>query len=96
MGINDIIFLIMAILSGSIALTLLVGGVMAFQNYDLSEKRKVSLIKIADVFIFSGIFTMIYNVGANWGKIKEGRNYFYGCAIFSLMTVVFAYFVNFK
>ncbi len=95
MNINDIIFLVLAVLSGSIALSLLIGGVMAFQNFDLSEKRKVSIAELADGLLFSSFFTMIYRVFENWNKNKEGRQYLYGCVLFTIIMIGLLYFVNF-
>jgi hypothetical protein len=95
MNINDIICLILAVLSGSIALSLLIGGVIAFQNFDLSEKRKISFAELADGLLFSSFFTAIYRVFENWDKNKEGRQYLYGCIIFTIITIGLFYFVDF-
>jgi hypothetical protein len=95
MNVDDIIFLVLAVLSGSIALSLLIGGVLAFQNLDFSEKKKITLAEFADGLFFSSFFTAIYRVFKNWEKKKEERQYLYGCMLFTVITIVLSYFINF-
>ena len=87
MNIIDILCLILAILSGSIALTLMIGGVIAFQNIDFSEKRKMHFLELADGLIFSSFFTTIYRVFENWDKNRDGRQYIYGSILFTTIAV---------
>lgn len=96
MNISDIILLIIAILSGSTALTLLVGGVITFQKKQFQYDRKIRIAEIADDFMFGGVFTIFYNVVANWRKNKEGRFYVYGCVVFAVTTIFLAHFINIK
>ena len=96
MNITSIIFFILAIFTGSIALALLIGGVMSFQNLNYLNPRKPSYIEIADGLLFSSFFTAIFNVFANWNQKKEGRIFIYWSVILIGITVVLFHFVKFN
>ncbi len=96
MNIISIIFLIFSIFTGSIALALLIGGVMSFQNLNNLEQRKPSYIEMADGLLFSSFFTAIFNVFANWNQWREGRIFIYWSGILIGITVVLFHFVKFK
>ena len=95
MYVYDIICLVLAILSSSIALSFLIGGVLSFQRFNLFDKRKDSLAELADFWIFGSFFTAIYRVFQNWDKNKEGRQYLYCCVLFTIITIGLLYFANF-
>ncbi|MFZ2632086.1 MAG: hypothetical protein WA081_20650 [Desulfosalsimonadaceae bacterium] len=68
---------------------------MAFQNFDFTEKRKVSVMELADGLIFNSLFTTIFRVFENWEKNRAGRQYLYGCIFFAAITIGLAYLVDF-
>jgi len=41
MGLSDIIFLILAVLSASFVTALVIAGMMLFQDFDFSKKTKI-------------------------------------------------------
>ncbi len=96
MNINYIILLALSILSTSIAQSLLIGGIVAFQNHEISEKRKISFIELTDGLFFSSFFTAVFRVFINWHTNKAGRQYLYGSALFAVITIGLTYFVEFK
>lgn len=87
----NIIFLSLAILSGSFAIVFMVGGILKFQNVDYSEKSKAPPYSPYDQLIINFIFRAFYNVYANWGKVKEGRIIIWIFAGCSIITFVFGY-----
>ncbi len=89
------LFLISAVFTGSFAFALMIGGFMAFQEFNPSDKRKLSIIELADGFLLSSFFTAIFRVIANWDEKKEGRLFIYFGVILTLVTIVLIHFVKF-
>ena len=91
MNFFKVIFLVLAILSGSFSIAFLIGGISKFQKFDFSDKDKLNFLSLFDALIFNSIFTALFNIHENWDKNREGRIYFYvfgGCCI---ITFVFGY-----
>ena len=89
MAFKTIIYLIAAVFSGSIALAIWIGGIMSFQSFD--HERRITLTEMADMLIFSHIFTTIVMGVEGWSKNEEGRYFIYGGILFSTVTVGFSY-----